>query len=126
MKKRVCLAAVLAIFSVDAFWVVLQSRYWARQELGPFHRWVDELDRTLPRDARILLVSSESRRVDPQCNQLSTRLYPRIVYLLPLGARNAGEARAWIEEKRLTWEISLGGDLYDPAKAYVRRIDERR
>ena len=126
MKKRLLLAAVLAIFSVDAFWVVLQARYWSRQELGPFHRWVDELDRTLPGDARILLVSSEARRADPQCNQLSTRLYPRIVYLLPHGALKAEEARVWIEEKHLTWEISLGGDLYDPAKAYARRIDERR
>ena len=126
MRKRIFLAVVLAIFSVDAFWVVLQSRYWARQELGPFHRWVEELDRTLPRDARILLVSSQARRTDPQCNQLSTRLYPRIVYLLPPGAVKLEEAQAWIEEKRLTWVISLGGDLYDPASAYARRIDERR
>ena len=127
MNRRMLLMATALLLGVEAHRALLQAGVWASRELSPFHRWLAELDRTLPGDARILLLAPASAGSHMYCHELSTRLYPRIVYLLPPGARSPEDAREWIRIHRLSWVISLGDpDAFNPHVAYARRIDDGR
>jgi len=126
MNWRAQAVAAAAILAVSAYWAFRQARSWATQELSPFHRHLERLDATIPRDARILLPISYGNRHYNTVVQLNTRLYPRVVYTFPPGVETLEESAAWIAEKKLDWMVSWGGLDFDLGKAYSRRIDDDR
>ena len=126
MNRRMLLLASALILGPCVYRGIHQVWYWGKGESSAFHEWMAELDRTLPKDARILLLAPEEARLNGYCHLLSTRLYPRIVYLLPPGAKTLEEARDWIVTRRLTWVIFQGADFFDGRYAYARRIGGTR
>jgi hypothetical protein len=126
MKTRVPAAAVVAIFAICVYYGARQARYWAGQELSPFHRFLDGLDARLPADARVLLLARPDELSRSHVYQLNARLHPRPVYPLPSGAATIEDARAWIAAREITWVVSLGGGEYNPRTAFVRRLDDGR
>ena len=119
--KRVRIGAVLIIFAGSLFYAVRQAWYWHTQELSDFHLYIDELNRTLPLDARILMDVPESDRFGVVV-ALNSKLYPRIIYLqTPPGTVSREE---WIREKKLTWVLDLGGEPFDRSRASVERIHD--
>ncbi len=126
MKRRVMPFLAVAMGVLSLVFAVRQAREWALRKPAPFHRFLDEIDATLPADARILLVIPDSARREGDPCRLNARLYPRVVYALPPGARTVEEASAWIAERKLSWAVSIGGTRFDPRSAYVRRLDAGR
>ena len=124
MKRHALAAAVISMLGFSAYWAARKAQSWAAQEISPFHRFLDEVDSALPRDARVLLVVPSSAVRGSHVYQLNTRLYPRVVYPLPPGVDTIEGAKGWIGEKKLTWAVSLGGPEYDPRAAYVRRLGD--
>lgn len=126
MLRRIAFLILTGGFAFSLVFSVPKAAYWRSQELAPFHRWSRDLETSIPRDARILLVVPESQRFYGQVVMLNTSLAPRPCYLLHPGATTAETSGEWIQQKRLTWMVSLGGTEFDPARAYSRPIHVHR
>src|SRR5262249_16804656 len=113
MDRRLRIGAFLLMLGVSLYWAGLQGKYWSRQELSPFPVYLLEVEKTVPREARVLIVAPEADRTSSYTLQLNGRLAPRLCYFLPPGAKGPEEAAEWIREKSLTWAVSLGGPDYD-------------
>ena len=126
-RRKIFLAiAVLGMMGVSGYWAVRKAQIWSHREFSPYYHWVEGLQKTLPPDARILVVAPADNISNSGILKLNTALYPRVLYILPPGVETLEGAGAWIREKRLTWAVSLGGYDYDPARAYARRLDDGR
>jgi len=121
------IASVLAFSVFSCIAAVRAVGRWREREVPAVYGFLETLDRTIPKEAAIVLVMSPEEGRQRDACILAAKLHPRPVYTLPAGASTLEEAGSWIRLKKVDWAISLGGGRYFNAEqAWVRRIDGGR
>lgn len=125
MKRLLGISLVLAYLGAALYFNALQAAGWVREEPRPFIRWLEKLDAELPPDARILIAAPHDR-LTLDHYRVQTWLNPRPVYSFPPKVKSVEEASEWISLKKITWIVCIGDEPFDPARAYARRVGDRR
>lgn len=125
MRRRLGFLLFVATLVGALVFNSLQAAEWVREEPRPLIRWLEKLDAEMPEDARILIAAPHDR-LTLDHYRVQTWLSPRPVYSFPPKVSSVEAASEWIARKKITWVVFIGDEPFDPARAYARRVGDRR